>query len=129
MLGGGVAAYFGSGGQRGDGTEQHDIAGAFDQQRQAGASAVERAVQIAAQGRLPGVWAGLGGAAHAMPAGAGQQHIEAAVALTDLCNETLPGGRAGRIADQHQAAGVLCNLLQRLAATADEHQVGAFGGV
>jgi len=120
MLGGGVAADFRPGGQGGDGAEQHDIAGAFDQQRQASPGAIKRAVQVAAQRGFPGGRAGLAGTAHAMPTGTRQQYIKAAMVRANLRDKAFPGVRAGRIADQDQATGLGRHLLQRL--TTPAHQ-------
>ncbi|MNE36921.1 hypothetical protein D3C80_1307550 [compost metagenome] len=128
MLGGGVAADFRTRRQGGDGAEQHDAAAALAQQRQTGACAVEGAVEVAAQGRLPGVVAGLRGVAQAMAAGAGEQGVDASESLADALDEAGPRAAAGSVADQHLAAGLGRNPLQRLAASADQHQVASLGG-
>ncbi len=47
----------------------------------------------------------------------------------NLCDEPVPRIRAGRVADQHQATGLCGDLFQWLATPADQHQVGAFGGI
>jgi hypothetical protein len=64
-----------------------------------------------------------------MTAGTGQQHLESAMTRANLRDKPVPGGRAGRIADQDQATGLGGHLLQRLATPADQDQVGPFGGV
>ena len=126
MLGRGVAAHLGPCRQRGDGADQHDVARACLQQRQAGAGAVERAVEVAAQGAFPGGGAGLGRAAQAMAAGTGQQHIETPVVPMDLPDEIVPGGRAGGVAHQDQTTGFTRHLFQGFAASADQHQLRTF---